>query len=214
MPSKYHKKPKAPPDHPRFFPEVADADLPDGWELLVQPEERERYQFTAERVAKNEKRYQAIVQCLGMNMSAHDISRLLHVHHRVVAAIVEREKIAIDALKNSTGELMLKASALSVRSYLVDLLGGNVDAKTKAIAAGIFSQNGMLLTGQPTAILETRTNTNLSVEAVNGFWDRVKRLKGASAAPAEAAANAPASEVGREAGSIEIQSTEEVGKGQ
>ena len=177
MPSYYRKA--GPDDHPALFSGETVEDP--GWELLVSPEDKKvKYHFTAERVAQDQERYRAVIECLGMNMPARLIAKAFKVHHRVVAAIIIREKTSIDALKKDLGELMLKASGLAVQEFIGHLAAGNVDPKTAAIAAGIFAQNGSLLTGSPTAIIG-QEKPSLTIEAVNGFWERINRLK--SAAP-------------------------------
>jgi hypothetical protein len=189
MPRKYHKKPKAAPvDHPRFFEGLGLEELPEGWELLYSGEDQQKkWHFTAERVAQNKERYEALVQAIGMGAPADLICRVFKVHHRTLAAIAVRDKSCIDDIKKSTGELMLKAAGLSVSSYLQDLMAGTVDPKTKSIAAGIFSQNGLLLLGQATAIVEHGARPELTVDAVNGFWERLKRVKEAQAGELPAA---------------------------
>jgi hypothetical protein len=180
MPSEYIKRPKSPESTPALFPDWDQ--LPDGWELLVADDvKKKRFNFTGKRCAQDRERYQALVEAIGSGAPADLICKVFHVHHRTLAAIAEREKVSIDDLKKKAGELMLKTSHLSVRSFLEDLLGGKVDPKTKAIAAGIFAQNGLVLTGQPSAILAVEDRRDLTPEAVNGFWERAKRVTAALA---------------------------------
>jgi len=192
MPSHYVKR--TPPDgHPVFS--SLDSVEPNGWELLVPAEDKaKRFNFTAERVAQDQAKYDAIVECLGMNMPASVIAKAFHVHHRVVAAIIEREKVSIDALKKDLGELMMKASGLAVKEFIALLVAGKVDAKTASIAAGIFAQNGQLLTGAPTAII-AQEKPAITVEAINSIWERISRLKSAAPAPGQLQAPADAQSI-------------------
>ena len=178
MPSDYIKQPKAPELTPALFPDWEE--LPDGWELIVDDAVKaKRFNFTGERIAKDRERYEAIMLALGQGVPVDLICKAFHVHHRTVAVIGLREKKSIDDLKKETGELMLKAARWSVRSYVEDLAAGKVDPKTKAIAAGIFSQNGLVLSGQPSAILALEDRRDLTPEAINGFWERAKLVKDA-----------------------------------
>ena len=178
MPSEYIKKPKAPEMTPALFPDWDE--LPDGWELLLDDEAKaKRFNFTGERIAKDRERYEAVMQALGMGVPIDLISKAFHVHHKTVAVIALREKRAIDDLKKELGGEMLQAARWSVRSYMEDLAAGKVDPKTKAIATGIFSQNGLVMAGQPSAILAVEDRRDLTPEAVNGFWERAKQITAA-----------------------------------
>lgn len=181
MPSEYIKAPKSPETTPPLFPDWEEP--PEGWELVLDEEAKRRFNFTGERLAKDEERRAALIKALGSGAPADLICSVFHVHHRTLAVLAIQEKVAIDDLKKKAGETMLKASLLSVESYLHDLFAGKVDAKTKAIAAGIFSQNGLLLTGQPTAILAVEERKDLTPEAINGYWERVKRVNAAVVSP-------------------------------
>lgn len=190
MPSQYIKKPKAAKLTPTLFADWDD--LPDGWELMVDDEiKAKRFHWTGERIAKDRERYEAIMLALGQGVPVDLICKAFHVHHKTVAVIGLREKKSIDDLKKETGEIMLKAARWSVRSYVEDLAAGKVDPKTKAIAAGIFSQNGLVLSGQPSAILAVEDRRELTPEAINGFWERAKRIKEAVVVSLPAVAPGP-----------------------
>lgn len=187
MPSKYTKRPKAPEKTPALFPELEQP--PEGWELLIDDEAKAaRFQFTGERIVHDRERYEAIMQAIALGMPTELIRKAFHCHHKIVATIALREKPAIDDLKKNLGTEMLVVARWSVRSYFEDLMAGAVDPKTKAIAAGIFAQNGLVLSGQPSAILAVEDRRELTPEAVNGFWERAKRINDAVVTDAGSAA--------------------------
>lgn len=185
MPRKYHRKPKRPPDdHPVFFDGATR--LPDGWELLVTEDDaRSKFKFTGERIAQNKERRAAVVQALGLGASASMIAQAFKISPNSVAVIAAQEKIPIEDLKKRNAHLMLRTAGMCVESFLQDLCMGLVDPKTKAIAAGIFSQNGLVFAGEPSSIVEER-RPGLNIEAINGLIAALPRANGIAIAGPQA----------------------------
>lgn len=164
-----------PDRHPEFFDHER---LPEGWELLAAEEHKRLLpRYTGERIARDRQRYDAIVQALSTGIPVDWIVKGFHVHPSTVAAIAQREKTSIEEQKKSMGAEMLRAARMSVQSFMQDLVAGKVTAKDKAIAAGIFTDKGLLLQGQATSIVETR-RAELTPDAVNGFWQTALKQKG------------------------------------
>ena len=177
MPSVYHKKPKAAPDnHPVFFDGMAG--LPDGWEMLLSDDDaKRRYRFTAERIRKNKEKFAFIVGLLALGVPANVIAETVKCSRNIIPLIQEQEKISIEQLKKENASLMLKGARLCIRSFLQDLALGIVDPKTKAIAAGIFSQNGLVFAGEPSAIIATEDRRGIDVAAIKALVDALPRVK-------------------------------------
>lgn len=155
------------PEQAEFFDREAK-----GWELLVpEDEQKEKFRFDASRVAKNRERYSGILQALKLGLPAATIAKAFNVSRNTVAQVVLRENISIEQLKKSNAALMLKTSGLCVSSFLQDLIDGKVDPKTKAIAAGIFSQNGLLYAGEATSIVQVQPEREISLERLNAYID-------------------------------------------
>jgi hypothetical protein len=155
------------PEQAEFFDREAK-----GWELLLPEEDqREKFKFDGSRLARNKERYTGIVQALKLGLPAATIAKAFNVSRNTVAQVVLRENISIEQLKKSNASLMLKTAGLCVESFLQDLIEGNVDAKTKAIAAGIFSQNGLLYAGEATSIVQVAPEKEISLERLNAYID-------------------------------------------
>ena len=125
--------------------------LPAGADIL--PEYQHR--FTGERVARNQARYREIVRAIAEGLSVRSICAIFSVSHHTVARIREVEPDLVAAEKGRLAKLMMRAARTSVESYLEDLeIPGKVTPQVKSIAAGIFTDKGLLLAGEATARIE------------------------------------------------------------
>ena len=100
-----------------FFDAV---DMPVALELLESPEEQAK-RFTGEQVARNRKRYLAIVRALGQNLPVRMICEAFGISHHTVKAIREREPELVATEKQRVARMLGHAARLCVESFIDDL---------------------------------------------------------------------------------------------
>src|SRR5262245_48818775 len=114
--------------------ELFDAcQLPQGLELL-QPEEQQRHQFTAERVARNQARYREIVHALAGGTPVRSICRAFAVSHHIVKTIREREPELVATEKQRISRMLGHVAGLCVESFAEDLEADRVPVNVKPVA--------------------------------------------------------------------------------
>lgn len=155
----------------RIFMEIEQLELIDSDEAMLLPKEQALRVpgYTLERVAKDEGRYKLLVRALATGMPIRQICTLYRVHAYTLERIATKEASSIEALKRQLGARALQCADYSMREYLHRLSMGIVETRDLLVAAGIFSEKGLLLMGQPTAISHSLEVTG-DVDAWNGFW--------------------------------------------
>jgi hypothetical protein len=135
-------------------PELFNADaLPRGLELLL-PEEKQRQQFTAERVAHNQEKYRMIVQAIAQDLPVRMICHAFGISHHTVKAVREREPELIATEKQRVSRLLGHAARMSAEAFLDKLEAGAVPANVLPVAAAIFLDKKALIDGEATSRVE------------------------------------------------------------
>lgn len=125
--------------------------MPAGWDVLERVQVAKRAgSYSLVRVRDREQ-YEEAVRLLGQ-MSVDQVARLTGWSWRTVAAIRDAEAGRIAEQKESLGRKAMSLALRTMESFEEDLHSGRVDAKTKAIAAGILTEKGLLLMGEATVI--------------------------------------------------------------
>lgn len=127
-------------------------DLPGiepGWELLNLREPAQRGKFTAEQLARNEAKLNAVIAALGERLGIRQIARAFAISTNTVLQVSRIYGPEIDTQKESLGRDFLDVARLAV-----ERMRDEIDLMPRAslpIIAGVSSDKGQLLTGSPTA---------------------------------------------------------------
>lgn len=113
-------------------------------------EQEERGIYTAERLfSQRPEIYQATVELLGRQVPVRQIARILHIHHRSVAAVRMREPEAIDTARLSLGRKCGIAATLMVESIIED--PDSVPKNVRGLVAAQLIDKAQLLGGGATS---------------------------------------------------------------
>lgn len=136
-------------------------------------------QYTAERLFhRRPDTYRTVVNLLRQGTRIRAIKRACHVHHSTIAAVAEREKIAIDTGKERILADLRLAQSVLAESIIEDVMEGDLKPEAKAIALGIITEKIELLSGGVTQRIETQTTPTDSPRTWDDWMDRVKRVQG------------------------------------
>lgn len=166
--------------------EVDDAGLPAAAYALEEASGR----FTGERLfLRNPRLYHAIVRLLGRGMPYREIEEICGVSPATVCGVSMREGIPIETIRERVGRMSFDVAMLSIeaiRDLLSDPLArAKLGLKELAIAYGIATQNGQLLTGAATARLE-------HVDQAPAHDDYLRMMKDVTPAPTSLSGPTPA----------------------
>lgn len=138
--------------------EQTDIALPDmpgiepGWEVLTVEADRAAGKFTAERLAGNAQRRDAVVRALAEGMSIAGVARAFGMSRNTVATAYRRFGPQIEQRKQEVG-----GQALDVARMAIERIRDEIDDMPKAslpIIAGIMIDKAQLLSGAPTVRIE------------------------------------------------------------
>jgi hypothetical protein len=130
-------------EQPPLFDE---SQLPVGRELLL-PEEEQQRRFTGAVVARNQSRYQAIVQALGEGLGVRQICRAFGVSHHVVQVIRERDAALVATEKQDTGRKLRRLVRLALERFEDGLANGEITAGQIPVATGILIDKSLAWEG-------------------------------------------------------------------
>jgi len=136
-------------EQPQLFDEK---ELPVGRELLWS-DEKQRHQFTGEVVARNQAKYQAIIDALGEGLGVRQISRAFHVSHHTVIGIRERESNLVAAQKERTGIELRRLVSMATEAVQEALADRLIPAASLPVTLGILIDKSLTWDGQATAIV-------------------------------------------------------------
>lgn len=111
------------------------------------------HQFTGERLfARYPQKYQLCVRMIAEGLATRQIARALQVSANTVVAVREREKLPVEALKQSLLTDVRNAAKLCVERVIE--LAPEMTGRDAAIASGIMIEKMQLLSGEATSITE------------------------------------------------------------
>jgi regulatory LuxR family protein len=123
----------------------------EAWELIEGP--LGGHQFTGERLfARYPQKYQLCVRMIAEGLATRQIARALQISANTVIAVREREKIPVEALKQSLLTDVRNAAKLCVERVIE--LAPEMTGRDAAIASGIMIEKMQLLSGEATSITE------------------------------------------------------------
>jgi len=135
--------------------------------------------YTAERLWRSRPdTYRTIVHLLQQGQSIRAIKRACRVHHLTIAAVAERERIAIDTGKEKVLANLRIAQSMLAESIIEDVVDGNLKPEAKPIALGIITEKIELLSGGVTQRIETTQTPSDAPRTWEEWMDRMKRVKG------------------------------------
>lgn len=153
--------------------ELFDPDqLPVGRELLL-PVAEQRHQFTAERVALNQAKYQAIVGALGEGLGVRTICRAFHVSHHTVFTIRDRESALVATVKEEMSRRCLNIAKMAAERFEEAVANNEISPGQLPVAVGILVDKSLLLAGEVTHRIEVRSG--LDQDAVRKAFEALSR---------------------------------------
>lgn len=149
--------------------------LPAGHELLSVDEREKNGKSTGERIAKDRKKYMAIVRCLAEGIGIRQTARAFGVSSMTVMAIRDREGLAIGTEKKELSAKMAQFVRLGVERLIEEV--ENIPIGQLSVSVGIIQDKKALLDGDPTAIIDHRSadEATVSADQVRDYLDRMKR---------------------------------------
>jgi hypothetical protein len=168
-------------------------DLPgieSGWELLQLDAPDAPKRFTADQIAKNQEKLNAVVRALGEGLGVRQIARAFGISTNTVLKVSQRFGAEVETQKQSLGRDFLDVARLAVERMRDEM--DSMPRQSLPIIAGIGIERGQLLTGAPTARVEH--NHALQVLSVADYIDSLP-----AASSVEVAGNAAPKEAARAA---------------
>lgn len=116
--------------------------------------DEERGLYTADRLLMQRPEiYQATVELLGRDVPIRQIAKILHIHHRSVAAVKLREPAAIDTARLSLGRKCGLAATLLVEKIIEE--PDSIPANVRGLVAAQLIDKAQLLSGGATSRPDT-----------------------------------------------------------
>lgn len=173
-----HDSGSSPPSPPEQFFLFDEVDR--GSELLRIDEDRKASRHTGSILERRQELYDAICERLAAGVAIRKVCRIYGVGRNTVRAIVRRLEASgkMEPLKRRLAAKYGEVIELGTDFFLEKLEAGEVPVTAIPVAVGIFADKKALLEGEPTAILGKSDVKQISIDGVNGFWERMKRLKG------------------------------------
>jgi len=126
--------------------------------------------FTGERLFRQRNdAYRGIVQAVGSGMGIRATAKAFSVSTNTVYAVLEREGVAIDTIKQETLKQLTRAAAVGAERLADALESSPAKMGELAVALGIAIDKMQLLGGEPTARIEHRSVP--SHEDINRFLE-------------------------------------------
>jgi hypothetical protein len=143
------------------------------------------YNYTGERFLRDHPDRAALaIKLIALGFSNKAIEAKVHCEHRVVRELRYRCITEINEQKSELRKIIFPGVALSAEKAL-ELLETTKSAKDAAITHGILRDSYMLLSGQPTAIVDMNTRVDIAGQITHLLQEAELKMKEAKASVIE-----------------------------
>lgn len=152
-----------------------------GEDILPIDESELRYNYTGERFLRDYPERAALaIKLIALGFSNKAIEKKVHCEHRVVRELRYRCITEINDQKAELRKIVFPGVALSAEKA-VELLETVKNAKDAAITHGILRDSYMLLSGQPTSIVDMNTRVDIAGQIQNLLLEAEEKMRQAKA---------------------------------